>query len=203
MDQPVGIPIVISAASGTGKTSLCRRLLETLSHTARSVSYTTRAPRGDEVEGRDYYFVDDALFDRMIEDNELLEWAKVFDRKYGTGYGAVQTQLQKGVDVLLDIDVQGGQQIKARLPEALTIFLLPPSMAELRRRLQNRATDAPEVVERRLAEARREIEQGQTYDLLIVNDDFEQAATDLRTIIRAHRIGRNRPVRLVEALLEG
>ena len=196
-----GIPIVVSAASGTGKTSLCVRLLRTLSHAARSISFTTRPPRGDEVHGRDYYFVSEGEFDRMVHDDELLEWASVFDRRYGTGSRVVQEQLQRGIDVLLDIDVQGGQQIKSKLPEALTIFLLPPSMDELRRRLVNRATEAPDAVERRLMEARREIEQGRGYDLLIVNDDFEQAAEDLRAAIRTHRLMRNRPAELMESLL--
>lgn len=199
----IGIPIVISAASGTGKTSLCLRLLETLSHISRSISYTTRAPRGEEADGRDYHFVDEATFDRMVGDGEFIEWARVFERRYGTGYQAVQRQLEGGVDVLLDIDVQGGSQIKERLPDALTIFLLPPSMEELRRRLVNRATDAEEAVARRLAEARVEIRQGMTYDFLVVNDDFEQAAADLRAIVRTHRLQKNRPVGLVEELLAG
>lgn len=201
MERTVGLPIVISAASGTGKTSLCLRILDSLSHIARSISYTTRAPRGDEEDGRDYHFVDDAAFDRMIDEGEFVEWARVFDRRYGTGFRAVQDQLQGGVDVLLDIDVQGGMQIKQRIPDALTIFLLPPSMDELRRRLVNRATDPAEAIERRLAEARREIEQGQSYDVLVVNDDFEQAATDLRAVIRAHRLIKNRPLRLVDELI--
>ena len=202
MYYTMGFPIVISAASGTGKTSLCIRLLETLSHAARSISYTTRAPRGHEIDGRDYHFVDDATFDRMVETNEFVEWARVFDRKYGTGYHAVEKQLHEGVDVLLDIDVQGGQQVKARLPNALTIFLLPPSMDELRRRLINRATEAEDAIERRLAEARKEIQQGKNYDLLIVNDDFEQAAADLRAVIRAHRLRLSRPDALVDSLIK-
>ena len=203
MYKGAGIPIVISAASGTGKTTLCRRLLETLSHVARSISFTTRPRRGHEVDGRDYHFVDEPTFDRMVAEDEFVEWANVFDRKYGTGFKAVQRQLDEGVDVLLDIDVQGGQQIKARFPGALTIFLLPPSMAELRRRLVNRATEAEDAIERRLSEARREIEQGRSYDLLIVNDDFEQAAADLSAVIRAHRLMKNRPEALVRALLRG
>lgn len=202
MHQRQGNVIVVSAASGTGKTSLCLRLLETLSQAARSISFTTRKPRGHEVDGRDYYFVDDSEFDRMVAEDELIEWAHVFDRRYGTGYRALQEQLRGGVDVLLDIDVQGGQQIKKRIPEALTIFLLPPSMDELRRRLVNRATDLPEAIEQRLNEARKEIEQGRTYDMLIVNDDFEQAATDLRAVIRTHRLSTHRPDLLVETLLK-
>jgi guanylate kinase len=196
-----GILIVISAASGTGKTSLRRRLLETLSNTERSISYTTRKPRGDEVHGRDYYFVDDREFDRMIGANELIEWAEVFGYRYGTGLKAVRDQLAGGCDVLLDIDVQGGAQIKDLIPDALLIFLLPPSMAELRRRLVNRATDAPEVIELRLAKAKDEIAQCRRYDFLVVNDDFDRAAADMRAIILASRMRVNRPDEVVEALL--
>jgi guanylate kinase len=196
-----GILIVISAASGTGKTSLRRRLLETLSQTARSISYTTRKPRGDEVHGRDYYFVDDREFDRMIAEKELIEWATVFGHRYGTGLKAVRDQLASGVDVLLDIDVQGGAQIKQLIPEALLIFLLPPSMDELRRRLVNRATDSPEVIELRLAKARHEIGQAKLYDYLVLNDDFEKAAADMRAIILAARMKANRPDDLVEQLV--
>lgn len=203
MTRRTGIPIVISAASGTGKTSLCKKLLGSLSHVARSISFTTRPPRGDEVDGNDYHFVDDATFQQMIREDAFFEWARVFDRHYGTGIQAVRDQLAGGVDVLLDIDVQGGAQVKERMPDALTIFLLPPSMDELRRRLVNRGTDAPEAIERRLAEARHEIAQGQGYDYLIVNDDFEQAAADLRAIVRTHRLRANRPRELVGALLDG
>lgn len=195
-----GIPIVISAASGTGKTSLCKRLLETLSHTARSISYTTRPPRGEEVHGRDYFFVDGATFDQMVADGEFIEWAEVFGRRYGTSFSAVQDQLDQGVDVLLDIDVQGGMQVRERLEHALLIFLLPPSMDELKRRLINRAEDAPDVIARRLQEAKNEIRASKDYDYLVVNDDFDQAATDLRAIVRTHRLRRNRRDDLVSAL---
>jgi guanylate kinase len=195
------MPIVISAASGTGKTSLCRRLLETLSHTARSISYTTRQPRGGEQEGRDYYFVGNEEFDRMVAENAFIEWARVFDHRYGTGLAAVRSQLEQGVDVLLDIDVQGGAQIRSQLPEALLIFLLPPSMEELRRRLINRGTDDPQVVERRLRTARDEIRRSEVYDYWVVNDDFDQAAADLRAIVRAQRLRLNRPIELVERLV--
>lgn len=196
-----GILIVISAASGTGKTSLRRHLLETLSHAQRSISYTTRKPRGDEVNGRDYHFIEDEEFMRMVEAKEFIEWAQVFGHRYGTGLKAVREQLDGGVDVLLDIDVQGGAQIKELIPDALLIFLLPPSMAELRRRLVNRATDAPEVIELRLAKARHEIAQSNLYDFLVLNDDFDRAAADMRAIILASRMRVNRPDDLVDALL--
>lgn len=196
-----GILIVISAASGTGKTSLRKKLLETLSNAERSISYTTRKPRGDEIDGREYYFIDDQEFERMITAQEFIEFAEVFGHRYGTGLKAVQEQLATGVDVLLDIDVQGGALIKALKPDAIMIFLLPPSMAELRRRLVNRATDAPEVIERRLSNAKVEIAQARRYDFLVINDDFERAAADMRAIIQASRMRVNRPDDLVEALL--
>lgn len=198
----VGLPIVISAASGTGKTSLCLRLLESLSHVTRSVSYTTRRPRGTEQHGRDYYFIDDAEFDRMIAADEFVEWAEVFGRRYGTGIRAVQEQLDQGLDVLLDIDVQGGRQIRKRFSAALLVFLLPPSMDELRRRLNNRATDSPDAIERRLGEARSEFAQCGFYDYLLVNDDFEKAASDLRAIVTAARLSAARPLALVDALIK-
>lgn len=200
--QRRGAPIVISAASGTGKTSLCRRLLATLSNVSRSISYTTRAPRGGEEDGRDYHFVDTPQFERMIQDGEFVEWAEVFGKFYGTAFRSVRAQLDGGVDVLLDIDVQGGLQIRQKFPEAVMIFLLPPSMDELRRRLHNRAEDPSEAIERRLSEARAEIRSSSGYDYLIVNDDFEQAAADLRAVIRSHRIRHQRPKRLVNELLD-
>lgn len=202
-NKRIGVPIVVSAASGTGKTSLCDRLLKTLSSTARSISYTTRAPRGEERDGVHYHFVSGQKFDEMIQRGEFIEWAKVFEHRYGTGVRSVQEQLAGGVDVLLDIDVQGGAQIKTKLPDALLIFLLPPSMDELRRRLENRATDTPEVIEHRLAKARSEIEQAPLYDYLVVNDDFDTAAEELRAIIKARRIRQNRHERLIASLIEG
>lgn len=196
-----GIPIVISAASGTGKTSLCIRLLETLTHVTRSISYTTRAPRGTELHGRNYYFVEDAEFDRMIAADEFIEWAEVFGHRYGTSIGSVKDQLESGLDVLLDIDVQGGKQLRRKLPQSLLIFLLPPSMEELRRRLVNRATESPDAIARRLAEARSEIAECEIYDYLIVNDDFEKAAADLRAIVTAARLRASRPTDVVDELL--
>lgn len=199
----VGIPIVISAASGTGKTSLCARLLSTLSQTARNISYTTRAPRGEELDGVNYHFISDETFDQMIASGEFIEYAEVFGYRYGTGLKWVKSQLANGVDVLLDIDVQGGAQIKDRLPDALLIFLLPPSMDELRRRLTNRATDAPDVIAARLAKARDEIKQADRYEYLVVNDDFEAAAEELRAIIKARRIRQNRREALIASLVGG
>lgn len=151
--------------------------------------------------GRDYYFVSPQVFAEMVEAGEFIEWAEVFGNRYGTAVSAVQAQLDEGVDVLLDIDVQGGQQVRDKLEHALLVFLLPPSASELRRRLVNRAEDAPSVIEKRLTEARDEIRRSDQYEYLVVNDEFEQAATDLRAIIKAHRAKRNRPQALVDELL--
>ncbi|MCB9652780.1 MAG: guanylate kinase [Deltaproteobacteria bacterium] len=196
-----GLAIVVSAASGTGKTSLCRALLKTLSNVASSISYTTRKPRGEEEHGREYYFVDDATFDRMIEGREFVEWAEVFGRRYGTAFHTVEEQLDAGTDVLLDIDVQGGAQIRDRVAGAVLIFLLPPSMDELRRRLTNRAEDSLCDIERRLAEAKEEIQASGPYDYLLINDDFDEALSTLRSVIRAERLRRSRPNELVQRLL--
>jgi guanylate kinase len=201
-EEQAGIPIVISAPSGTGKTSLCIRLLQTLSRISRSVSYTTRTARAGEIDGRDYHFVDEPTFDRMVDEDAFIEWARVFDHRYGTGLQATREQLERGVDVLLDIDVQGGAQIRSKLPDAVLIFLLPPSLEELRRRLQNRAKDTPQTIERRLREARDEVRASADYEYLVVNDDFDRAAIELRGIIRAHRIKKNRPRDVVRRLLE-
>lgn len=193
---------MVSAASGTGKTSLCRRLLETLTHVERSISYTTRAPRGTEVDGRDYHFIDEPTFAVMTEAGEFVEWAQVFGHRYGTAERGIRGQIEDGVDVLLDIDVQGGLQIRRRFPDAVLIFLLPPSMAELRRRLVNRGTDAPEEIERRLGEAASEIGQCRGYDYLVLNDDFDKAASDLRAIVVAARSAARRNHGLVDAVLD-
>jgi guanylate kinase len=200
-EKRVGIPIVISAASGTGKTSLCDRLLTTLSQTERSISFTTRAPRGEEKDGIDYHFVSNERFDEMVAAGEFIEHAGVFGNRYGTGRTVLNQQLSSGVDVLLDIDVQGGAQIKSTLPDALLIFLLPPSMEELQRRLFNRRTDAPDVIARRLAKARDEIQQADRYEYLVVNDDFEAAAEELRAIIKARRLRQNRRRELIASLV--
>ncbi len=196
-----GIPIVVSAPSGTGKTSLIRRLLETLSHVARSISHTTRGSRGEEQDGRDYHFVDPAVFEEMVANNEFVEWAEVFGKRYGTGEESVREQMDAGLDVLLDIDVQGGLQIRERFEDAVLIFLLPPSMEELRRRLTNRGTDASHIIEHRLAEATDEIARCRAYDYLVVNDDFEHAAAELRAIISSARRKAARNTDLVDGLL--
>jgi len=193
MPPPPGLLLVLSAPSGAGKTTLAHKLLEKEQpHGAFSVSYTTRAPRGKERDGVDYHFVDEAAFRAMIERDELLEWAQVHGSLYGSHRSTVE-QARAGKLVAFDIDVQGGNQIKARHPEAVSVFILPPTMEELERRLRARQTDAEEVIRKRLAAARQEIQSGcATYDYLIVNDDLERAFDDLCAIVRAERMRRGR-----------
>ena len=193
--------MVVSAPSGTGKTSLRARLLETMPGVAKSISYTTRTPRGAEVDGRDYHFVSPSEFQRMIDADEFIEWAEFDGHRYGTSAKAIEAQLREGHDVVLDIDVQGGEQIRSRLAGAVLIFLLPPSMEELQRRLQKRATDAPIVIERRLARARIELAESKVYDYLVVNDDLESAFEDLKSIVLAERARREKRAALAESLL--
>ena len=184
---------VISAPSGGGKTSLTRALVPRLharGHaSAISVSYTTRAPRAGEQDGVHYHFVDEARFLAMIEGGEFLEHAQVFGRRYGTGRAATEAQLSLGVDLMLDIDWQGAQQVRSQSQQVISIFILPPSVEELRRRLQGRGQDDAETVDRRMAEARAEMLHYKEYDYLIVNQDFEQALDELTALFIAPRLG--------------
>lgn len=176
---------VISAPSGTGKTTLCRLLMDQFKGISYSVSHTTRKPRAGEVHGTDYYFVSVEEFERMIANQELVEWAKVHDNYYGTSLGFIRQSLDAGRDILLDIDVQGAANIRAVYPEAVTLFIMPPSMEALRERLGKRGTDSPEVIETRIKNAVMEIAQKDLYRHVIVNDDLETAKNQLFSIIRA------------------
>jgi len=180
--------LVLSAPSGTGKTTLARRLLARFPNAVFSVSVTTRPPRGREVDGVDYHFVDEAEFERMRRDGELLEWAEVHGARYGTPAHYAE-KAREGALVLFDIDVQGGKEIKARHPEAATILLLPPSMEELARRLRARGTEDEAAIRRRLAAADAEIEQGKkSYDFAVVNAALEATEEILAAIVR-HLLG--------------
>jgi guanylate kinase len=150
-----------------------------------SVSYTTRAPRAAEKDGRDYFFVSRKVFERMIGRGEFVEWADVYGHLYGTAHKQLEAAQEAGLDILLDIDVQGHQQVRQRLPEAVSIFILPPSFPELSRRLRDRHSDAPEEIERRLQTAREEVAHWAEYDYLVVNDHLEDATQSLRAIVRA------------------
>lgn len=186
--------LVVSAPSGAGKTTLCDRLLADEPSVVYSVSCTTRAPRGNEVDGQDYHFLSPAEFDRRVKAGEFLEHAVVHGHQYGTLRQAVVDTLAAGKDVLMDIDVQGAASIRtaadkdAALRQSLVrIFVAPPSLAALRERLQKRREDAPEVIERRLRNATEEMARWREYDYLVVNDDLERAYADLRAIVMAER----------------
>jgi guanylate kinase len=190
--QP-GLLLVLSAPSGAGKTTLAHRLLKELPSTIFSVSVTTRRPRGKEQDGVDYHFVDVATFQQKIEQGQFVEWAEVHGHFYGSPQSVVdEARARRGVAVF-DIDVQGGQAIKRKHPEAILVFVLPPSMEELERRLRDRKTDSDETIRRRMLAARSEIERGvASYDYIIVNDDIERAFQELRSIVVAERCRRGR-----------
>jgi len=174
---------VVSAPSGAGKTSLLKALIQRVPDIHFSVSYTTRKPRPNEVPGRDYHFVTAARFEEMAANNEFLEHAQVFDNFYGTGLGAVQEALANGAQLLLEIDWQGARQVRARVPEACSIFIMPPSRQALEQRLQGRSTDSAEVIRRRLQDAADDIGHWTEFDYVVINDRFEAALEDLQTIV--------------------
>jgi len=184
-----GFPVVLSAASGTGKTTLAHMLLEADPSLTLSVSHTTRARRGEEKDGRDYHFREETEFRKMISDGEFIEWAEVHGSLYGSSAGWTEKTLKLGSDVLFDIDVQGGIQIQNHFPQACLIFLLPPSMDVLNQRLTARGTDSEKSVKQRMRAAQQEIEQGlKTYDYVLTNDRLDRAIFDLTSIVRAHRL---------------
>ena len=187
MEHP-GNLFVVSAPSGAGKSSLVRALREFDARVYPSVSHTTRAPRGQEKHGREYYFVSDAEFDAIAANNGFVEWANVHSRRYGTAKKSLEERIQGGTDVLLEIDYQGALQVKNAFPNAVLIFILPPSWDELRARLENRGEDAPEVIELRLRNAEEEMAQVAKFDFVIINELFESALFDLKAIIHAQRL---------------
>jgi guanylate kinase len=196
-----GVLLVISSPSGAGKTTLARKLAER--HGLHfSVSYTTRAPRPGERNGEDYHFVSNDEFSRMIDRQEFAEWAVVHGNRYGTAIATVDQAIEQGKDTLFDIDYQGGRQIRQKWPnDSVLCFILPPSVEELERRLRQRATDAPDVIARRLAMAHKELFHYSDYDYLVVNDQLEKAYDELRSIYIAERCDRVRNEPLAQALL--
>lgn len=193
--------IVISAPSGSGKTTICRSLLARVEGLVLSVSYTTRERRVGESGGKDYYYVDEQEFDNMISCNEFLEHAKVYGHQYGTSRSAVEEIVSGGEDALLEIDVQGGRSVKAAVPGAVLIGILPPSRETLRKRLFGRARDSREDIERRLDEAWKEIEELREYDYIVVNQDLDTAVRQVEWIVRARRLRRERTRDLVDRIL--
>lgn len=180
-----GCLYVIAAPSGTGKTSLVRALMASRPHLKFSVSYTTRKPRPAEVDGRDYHFVDRPAFDAMVGRGELLEWANVFDNCYGTGRQVVEQALARGESLILEIDWQGAQQVRRALPEAVQVFILPPSREALEARLRGRQTDSAEVIARRLQDSVTELARWAEFEFVVVNDTFEHALADLQRLVDA------------------
>ncbi|WP_031387770.1 guanylate kinase [Desulfonatronum thiodismutans] len=196
-----GILFVISAPSGTGKSTLINRLRAEFPDLAFSVSYTTRAPRTGEENGREYHFVDAETFIRLRDAGELAEWAEVHGNFYGTSRPVVQTMLDQGRDVLFDIDVQGSRQLRQAFDQGAFVFLFPPSMRVLEQRLRGRGTETEESLTKRLANARRELEQAEFFDYWIVNDDLESAYRDLRGVYQAEGLRKSCNLGLVEQVL--
>jgi len=196
-----GTLFVVTAPSGGGKTTLCRKVIERLGATIRySVSHTTRPPRGREQDGVDYHFVEDARFDEMIAQGELAEWAVIHRHRYGTSHKEINEALGAGVDLFLDIEGQGAMQIKQQFPQAVMIFVVPPDRETLQRRLQKRSTDDPAEVQRRLNNATQELTYSQHFDYVIVNDDLQQAIGDLESIVRAQRCRRENQIDAIRRL---
>lgn len=187
MDYP-GNLFVVAAPSGAGKSSLVKALMELDAQVQCAISHTTRAPRGQEVDGREYFFVSPDTFDAMVAGDAFLEWAHVHGQRYGTSRQAIAQRMAQGVDVVLEIDFQGALNIKKIFSNAVLIFILPPSWEELRSRLQRRGEDTAEVIELRLKNAAVEMAQAREFDFLIINDLFERAVFDLKTIVHAERL---------------
>ncbi len=188
----LGNLFVVSAPSGAGKTTLCKEIIDLFPRLRHSVSYTTRPARAGEVDGRDYHFVTREVFENMIAAGQFAEWAEVHGNRYGTAIATLQSAQQSGFDILLEIDCQGAAQIKKNYRQGVFIFILPPSLDELRRRLEGRGTDSDEIIARRIDNARGEIQEAIWYDYLVVNDDFAVALEQFKAIVLAEncRTGR-------------
>ena len=187
----MSIVYIVSAPSGSGKSTLVNELFKVVKHLDFSISYTTRPPRGSEQNGKEYFFVTKEQFEAMIKADEFLEYANVFGYYYGTAKRFLRDAEARGNDLLLDIDVQGAQQVKKRIPDAASIFILPPDREKLEWRLRNRGLDSEEVIRRRLDTARREIENYSKYDYILVNERLERATDELKSIVLAERIRRS------------
>ena len=187
MDYP-GNLFVVAAPSGAGKSSLVKALLELDSHVQPSVSHTTRAPRGQEKHGREYFFASEQEFSAMVEADAFVEWANVHNHRYGTSKKAIEDRMAQGADVILEIDFQGAVQIKKIFTNAISVFILPPSWEELRSRLERRGEDSPEVIELRLKNAAIEVAQVNKFDFVIINELFDRALFDLKAIVHSQRL---------------
>lgn len=193
---------IISAPSGAGKTSLVKQVVSDLDFLVVSVSHTTRQMRFGESNGKDYFFSTDDEFKKMIVEHAFLEHAKVFDHFYGTAKQAVEKSLENGIDVILEIDWQGAQQVRTMLPDCRSIFILPPSIEILQQRLEKRGQDSEETIGRRMQDAVNEMSHYPEFDYLIVNDDFNQAVLELKAIIVSHRLEKKRQLKKITPLLD-
>ncbi|MEK6778139.1 MAG: guanylate kinase [Candidatus Deferrimicrobiota bacterium] len=196
-----GDVFVISAPSGSGKTTICRRLLDQVEGLELSVSYTTRPKKPGEADGKDYYFTDGENFDKMIKEKDFLEYAVVYGNRYGTSREVVRSIVSRGSDAVLEIDVQGGRKVKESLPETVLVGIFPPDWATLEQRLSGRGRDSRREMETRLEAAGREMKELLSYDYLVVNDDLEKAVTRVEWIVRAHRLRRDRVRGRMEKIL--
>jgi guanylate kinase len=198
-----GLMFVLSSPSGAGKSTLSRLLMERISGLSMSVSATTRAKRPGEVDGRDYLFVDHARFEAMVKGQELLEWANVFDNRYGTPRAPVEAALSKGQDVLFDIDWQGTQQLREKArADVVSVFILPPSAADLEKRLHTRAQDSHEVIRGRMSRASHEMSHWAEYDYIVINHEIDEAFAEVQSILKAERLKRERRTGLTNFVRE-
>jgi len=198
-----GLMFILSSPSGAGKTTIARMLLDAEPELGLSVSATTRPIRSGEVDGHDYHFIAQAAFDRMVEAGEFFEWAHVFGHSYGTPKGQIRTGLKAGQDFLFDIDWQGTQQLHQKAEaDVVRVFILPPSLDELRRRLEGRGTDSPAVIAARMARAQAEISHWDAYDYVVINDDVDSCFAKVRQILAAERMRRKRQTGLIDFVRE-
>jgi guanylate kinase len=192
-----GLVLIISSPSGAGKTTICKKLIEEVNNLNLSVSVTTRLKRSDEVDGKDYFFRSDKEFDDMVAQEKFLEHAKVFDHSYGTLKSEIDTKIINGINVIVDIDWQGTRQIEQHIPDDIVkIFILPPSIKELEKRLGTRATESQDSFKKRMSEARKEISHYSEYDFIIINEDVQESVNKIKTILYSESLRRHRQVGL-------
>ena len=201
MERKEGTLFIVSGASGTGKSTLCRAMLETFPNLRFSVSHTTRPPRSGDQEGRDYYFVSPEEFQKMIDGGGFVEWAEIYDHRYGTSKEMLDKARREGRDLILDIDGQGARQLRNQRIPGVFVFILPPSLVELKRRLRGRKTEEKGALEERVKKAQAEISQARFYDYLVVNDDLPKAREQLKAIILAEGCRRERRLEAIDKLL--
>ena len=194
-----GLVLIISSPSGAGKTTICKKLIEEVNNLNLSVSVTTRLKRSDEVDGKDYFFRSDKEFDDMVAQEKFLEHAKVFDHSYGTLKSEIDTKIINGINVIVDIDWQGTRQIEQHIPDDIVkIFILPPSIKELEKRLGTRATESQDSFKKRMSEARKEISHYSEYDFIIINEDIQESVSKIKTILHSESLRKRRQVGLDE-----